>query len=138
MNRRELQRSDVGRKRGNAGFGLWAITTNLVFLGLLLVAALRVAPGYFEYLTVKDIVMRAVVEQPVPGENIPQLRNRLAALLRTNQVRGVEIDDIAIYPERGVIVVDARYEIRFPLFWMLDGVMKFDDLVVETSPVERS
>lgn len=138
MNRRELQRSDVGRKRGNAGFGLWAITTNLVFLGLLLVAALRVAPSYFEYLTVKDIVMRAVVEQPVPGENIPQLRNRLAALLRTNQVRGVEIDDIAIYPERGVIVVDARYEIRFPLFWMLDGVMKFDDLVVETSPVERS
>ena len=138
VNRRELQRSDVGRKRGNAGFGLWAITTNLVFLGLLLVAALRVAPSYFEYLTVKDIVMRAVVEQPVPGENIPQLRNRLAALLRTNQVRGVEIDDIAIYPERGVIVVDARYEIRFPLFWMLDGVMKFDDLVVETSPVERS
>jgi hypothetical protein len=138
VSRREQQRSQVSPKRRVAGFGLWAITTNLVFLGLLLIAALRLAPSYFEYLTVKDIVMRAVVEQPVFGETAPQLRNRLAALLVTNQVHGVEIDDIAIYPERGVIVVDARYETRFPLFWILDAVMKFDDLVIETAPVGRS
>lgn len=138
MNRRQPQRLHTHRTRSNAGFGLWAITTNLAFLGLLLVAALRVAPSYFEYLTVKDIVMRAVVEQPVAGESVPQLRNRLAVLLRTSQVRDVGIDDIAIYPERGVIVVDARYEARFSLFWVLDGVMKFDDLVIETTPVGRS
>jgi hypothetical protein len=53
-------------------------------------------------------------------------------------VRGVEINDIAIYPERGVIVVDARYETRFPLFWILDGVMQFDDLVIEATPVGHS
>ncbi len=86
----------------------------------------------------KGIVMRAVVEQPVSGETVPQLRNRLAALLMTNQVRGVGVEDIAIYPERGVIVVDASYEIRFPLFWILDRVMQFDDLVIETVPVGRS
>lgn len=138
MSRRELQRSQVSPKRRHAGFGLWAITTNLVFLGLLLIAALRMAPTYFEYLAVKDILLRAVVEQPVSGETVPQLRNRLAALLMTNQVRGVEIDDIAIYSERGVIVVDARYEVRFPLVWILDGVMQFDDLVIQTTPVVRS
>lgn len=138
VSRLEQQRSQVRPKRRDAGFGLWAMTTNLVFLGLLLIAALRVAPTYFEYLTVKDMVRRAVVEQPVSGETVPQLKNRLAALLVTNQVRGIEIDDIAIYPERGVIVIDARYETRFPLFWILDGVMQFDDLVFETTPVGRS
>jgi hypothetical protein len=138
VSRRELQRSQVSPKRRDAGFGLWAITTNLVFLGLLLIAALRMAPTYFEYLAVKDILLRAVVEQPVSGETVPQLRNRLAALLMTNQVRGVVIDDIAIYSERGVIVVDARYEVRFPLVWILDGVMQFDDLVIQTTPVVRS
>jgi hypothetical protein len=138
VGRREQQRSQVSTKRRDAGFGLWAITTNFVFLGLLLIAALRVAPSYFEYLTVKDIVMRAVVEQPVSGETVPQLKNRLAALLVTNQVRGIQIEDIAIYPERGVIVIDARYETRFPLFWILDGVMQFDDLIFETTPVGRS
>jgi hypothetical protein len=133
-----LQRSQVSAKRHNAGFSLWAVTTNLTFFGLLLIAALRVAPDYFEYLTVKDIVTRAVVEQPVSGETVPQLRSRLATLLETNQVRGIEIDDITIYSERGVIVVDARYETRFPLFWLLDGVMQFDDLVIEATPVGHS
>jgi len=138
MSRRELQRSQVSPKRRSAGFSLWTITTNLTFFGLLLITALRVAPSYFEYLTVKDIVMRAVVEQSVSSETVPQLRSRLATLLETNQVRGVEINDIAIYPERGVIVVDARYETRFPLFWILDGVMQFDDLVIEATPVGHS
>ena len=138
MSRRELQRSQVSPKRRSAGFSLWTITTNLTFFGLLLITALRVAPSYFECLTVKDIVMRAVVEQSVSSETVPQLRSRLATLLETNQVRGVEINDIAIYPERGVIVVDARYETRFPLFWILDGVMQFDDLVIEATPVGHS
>ena len=138
MSRRELQRSQVSPKRRNAGLSLWAITTNLAFLGLLLIAALRVAPSYFEYLTVKDIVVRAEVEQPVSDETPPRLRSRLATLLETNQVRGEEINDITIYRERGVIVVDARYEARFPLFWILDGVMVFADLVIETTPVGRS
>ena len=138
MSRRGLKRSQVSPKRRSAGFSLWAITTNLTFFGLLLITALRVAPTYFEYLTVKDIVMRAVVEQSVSSETVPQLRSRLATLLETNQVRGVEINDIAIYPERGVIVVDARYETRFPLFWILDGVMQFDDLVIEATPVGHS
>ena len=138
MSRRGLKRSQVSPKRRSAAFSLWAITTNLTFFGLLLITALRVAPSYFEYLTVKDIVMRAVVEQSVSSETVPQLRSRLATLLETNQVRGVEINDIAIYPERGVIVVDARYETRFPLFWILDGVMQFDDLVIEATPVGHS
>jgi len=138
VSRRELQRSQVSPKRRNAGFNLWAITTDLAFLGLLLIAVLRVAPDYFEYLTVKDIVTRAVIEQPVSGETVPQLRSRLATLLETNQVRGIEIDDITIYSERGVIVVDARYETLFPLFWILDGVMQFDDLVIEATPVGHS
>ena len=138
MSRRGLKRSQVSPKRRSAGFSLWTITTNLTFFGLLLITALRVAPSYFEYLTVKDIVMRAVVEQSVSSETVPQLRSRLATLLETNQVRGVEINDIAIYPERGVIVVDARYETRFPLFWILDGVMQFDDLVIEATPVGHS
>jgi hypothetical protein len=37
-----------------------------------------------------------------------------------------------------VIVIDARYEKRFPLFWILDGVMNFDDLVVETTQADRT
>ena len=48
------------------------------------------------------------------------------------------IDQIEVYRERGVVVIDANYEKRFPLFWILDGVMRFDDLVVETRPTGQT
>ena len=44
----------------------------------------------------------------------------------------MNIEDIEISRERGRLVIDATYERRFPLIWIIDGVMRFDDLVVET------
>ncbi len=58
--------------------------------------------------------------------------------MNTNQIRDIRIDDIEVYREQGVIVIDANYEKRFPLFWILDGVIVFDDLVVETRPRARA
>ena len=58
--------------------------------------------------------------------------------MNTNQICDIRIDDIEVYREQGVIVIDANYEKRFPLFWILDGVIVFDDLVVETRPRARA
>ena len=95
-------------------------------------------PGYVEYLTVKDVITRAAQEHDPRGETTTDLKMRLAKLLNTNQVYDISVDNIKVYRERGVIVIDARYEKRFPLFWILDGVMKFDDLVVETTKAGRT
>ena len=70
--------------------------------------------------------------------SVTDLKMRLAKLLNTNQVYDLSVDNIKVYRERGVIVIDARYEKRFPLFWILDGVMNFDDLVVETTQADRT
>jgi hypothetical protein len=120
------------------GFNIWALSINLLLLGAILVVALRVAPSYLEYLTVKDLITRAAQEHDPRSETLTDLKSRLAKLLNTNQVTDTTLGDIDIYRERGVIVIDANYEKRFPLFWILDGVMKFEDLVVETLPTGRT
>ena len=120
------------------GFNIWAISINLLLLGALLVIALRIVPTYMEYLTVRDLITRAAQEYDPRNETVTDLRVRLAKLLNTNQVYDTSIDDIEVYRERGVVVIDANYEKRFPLFWILDGVMKFDDLIVETGPTGRT
>jgi hypothetical protein len=120
------------------GFNIWALSINLLLLGAILVVALRVAPSYLEYLTVKDLITRAAQEHDPRSETLTDLKSRLAKLLNTNQVTDTTLGDIDIYRERGVIVIDANYEKRFPLFWILDGVMKFEDLVVETVPTGRT
>ena len=126
------------RRAGVQGFNIWAVSINLLLLGALLVMALRVVPSYMEYLTVKDLITRAADEYDPRSETVTDLRVRLAKLLNTNQIYDTSIDDIEVYRERGAIVIDANYEKRFPLFWILDGVMKFEDLIVETAPTGRT
>lgn len=126
-------------RRGSAqGFNLWAVSINLLLLGALLVMALRIVPSYMEYLTIKDLITRAAAEHDSRSETVTDLRVRLAKLLNTNQIYDTSIDDIEVYRERGAIVIDANYEKRFPLFWILDGVMRFEDLIVETAPTGRT
>ena len=120
------------------GFSLWALSINLLLLGALLVMALRVVPSYMEYLTIKNLITPAAGEYDPRGEMVTDLRVRLAKLLNTNQIFDISTDDIEVYGERGAIVIDANYDKRFPLFWILDGVLKFDDLIVETAPTGRT
>ena len=115
-----------------AGMGLWGFSFNVLLLGTFLVLILRVAPSYFTYLTVKDVIERAAGEYDPQRDTVYDVRVRLNKLLTTSQVYDVNIEDIEISRERGRLVIDATYERRFPLIWIIDGVMRFDDLVVET------
>lgn len=138
MNRHQFVARQPMRRAGVQGFNVWALSLNLLLLGALLVMALRVVPSYMEYLTIKDLITRAADEYDPRSETVTDLRVRLAKLLNTNQIYDTSIDDIEVYRERGAIVIDANYEKRFPLFWILDGVMKFEDLIVETAPTGRT
>ena len=100
--------------------------------------ALRVVPSYMEYLTIKDLITRAADEYDPRSETVTDLRVRLAKLLNTNQISDTSIDDIEVYRELGAIVIDANHEKRFPFFRIFDGVMKFEDLIVETAPTGRT
>ena len=138
MNRHQFVARQPMRRAGVQGFNVWAVSLNLLLLGALLVMALRVVPSYMEYLTIRDLITRAAEEYDPRSETVTDLRVRLAKLLNTNQIYDTSIDDIEVYQERGAIVIDANYEKRFPLFWILDGVMKFEDLIVETAPTGRT
>ena len=138
MNRLRVLRKQPMRHARAQGFNVWAVSLNLLLLGALLVMALRIVPSYMEYLTIKDLITRAAAEHDSRSETVTDLRVRLAKLLNTNQIYDTSIDDIEVYRERGAIVIDANYEKRFPLFWILDGVMRFEDLIVETAPTGRT
>lgn len=138
MNRHRVLRKQPMRHARAQGFNVWAVSLNLLLLGALLVMALRIVPSYMEYLTIKDLITRAAAEHDSRSETVTDLRVRLAKLLNTNQIYDTSIDDIEVYRERGAIVIDANYEKRFPLFWILDGVMRFEDLIVETAPTGRT
>tara|TARA_B100001057_G_C22778706_1_gene922720 strand:+ start:851 stop:1234 length:384 start_codon:yes stop_codon:yes gene_type:complete len=126
------------RRFGVQGFSLWALSINLLLLGALLVKAHRVVPGYMEYLTIKHLITRAAGEYDPRIETVTDLRVRLARLLNTNQIYDISTDDIEVYRQRDAIVIDANYDKRFPHFWILEGVLNLEDLIVEMVPAGRT
>ena len=138
MQTKHWARRSISGGTGAAGFNVWTISINLLLLSMVLLIALRVVPSYMDYLTVKDLIARVAAEHNRQTDTVTDLRMRLGKLLTTNQIYDTRIEDIAIYRKRGVIVIDASYEKRFPLFWILDGVIVFDDLVAETASMSRT
>lgn len=124
----KLESNRPSRQRGMT---FWGMAFNALVLGAALVLILRVVPSYMTYLSVKDIVERAANEFDPATDSLQDIRVRLAKLLNTNQVYDIKIEDIEVYRDKGMVVIDATYEVRFPLIWILDGVMVFDQLVVK-------
>ena len=137
MQRNQTAHSKPLSRRQMRGFSIWFLSLNLL-LGGLLMLALRIMPIYAEYLTVRDVIVRAAAQHDSETQPLADLRVRIAKLLKANQVDDTSIDEIEIYRDRGFIVVDANYEKRFPLFWILDGIMKFDGLVIKTKSKGRT
>jgi cell division protein FtsL len=137
MQRNQTAHSKPLSRRQMRGFSIWFLSLSLL-LGGLLMLALRIMPIYAEYLTVRDVIVRAAAQHDSETQPLADLRVRIAKLLKANQVDDTSIDEIEIYRDRGFIVVDANYGKRFPLFWILDGVMKFDDLVIKTKSKGRT
>ena len=113
------------------GMTFWGMAFNALVLGAVLVLVLRVVPSYMTYLSVKDIVERAATEFDPSTDTLQDIRVRIRKLLNTNQVYDIKAEDIQVYRDSGMVVIDATYEVRFPLIWIIDGVMVFDQLVVK-------
>ena len=134
-----MQRQRIaGFVKRQRGYGFWEVAAGLFLLAALMIVLLRVTPGYLEYLSVNDVVARVASESQATESTVVDVKLQLAKLLKTNQVTGININDIEVYRERGIIIIDARYELRFPLFWIFDGVMKFDDLLFESDQKGQS
>lgn len=117
-----------GFQRGMSLPGLLVIA---VMVGFFVMAAIRIAPSYIEYLTVKEVVERVASEFKVEEDTIADARRKLATILNTNQVYDIDYKDIEVYREDGKTWIDARYEARVPMVWRIDAVVKFDDLLYE-------
>ena len=110
------------------GIGILGILSIMIMVGFFVMAGLRVAPGYFEYLTLRDIVKRVASEFNKDTDTISDIRRSLADFLNTNQITAISYKEIIIERREGEIIIDASHEDRQALFWRFDVLVKYDDL----------
>lgn len=101
-------------------------------VGFFIMCVLRMAPHYFEYLSVREIITKIAQEHNPEEEDIADIRRRIATVFNTNQIYDLQPKDVEVYRKDGRTFIDARYEARVPIMGNVDAVMNFDDLEIET------
>jgi len=114
------------QQRGMSILGMLIV---LIMVGFFVMCAIRMAPPYFEYLSVKDIIVRIAMDPETEGESIGSIRRRIDSIFNTNQIYELKAKEVEVYSKRGKLYIDASYEVRVPVMGRIDAVMRFDDLL---------
>jgi hypothetical protein len=115
-------------RQSQQGASLIVIIVFAIMIGFFAMCAIRMLPIYFEYLSVKEIIEKISADYNVKEDSIADIRRRIENLFNTNQIYAIKPREVEVFREEGQTRIDAGYEVRVPLFWRIDAVLKFNDL----------
>ena len=117
--------------RRQSGMSILGIICILAMLGFFAMCIVRMSAPYFEYLSVKDIIFKIVTDQDTLSKSPADIKRKIAYVFNTNQIYKLDPRDVKVFHTKGKKYIDANYEVRLPIMWRIDAVLKFDDLLYE-------
>jgi hypothetical protein len=121
----------MNTRQHQSGMSILSILVILLMVGFFILCAIRIIPPYTEYLTVRGIVAKMAMETDPVTESPSDIRRKFANLFNTNQIYKLDYKEVEIYSKGGKTYIDANYEVRLPIIWRIDAVLKLDDLFYE-------
>jgi hypothetical protein len=115
-----------------AGMSIPGMLAIALMVGFFVMCILRMAPPYFEYLSVKSIIEQIVMEHDQQTESLGDIRRSIANMFNTNQIYELQPKEVDVFRKDGKTFIDARYEVRLPIMGPIDAVLRFDDLIYVT------
>ena len=117
----------ITRQR-QSGMSIPGILAIMIMVGFFVMCGVRMAPPYFEYLSVKKILSDIAVEHNAETLSIRQIRLKLSNIFNSNQIYELDYKDVEIFRKNGKTYMDGNYEVRLPVMGRIDMVLKFDDV----------
>lgn len=112
-----------------SGLSILSILVIMMMLGFFVMCIIRMAPAYFEYLSVRKIIESIAVDHGAEQFSVNDIRRRISNQFNTNQVYQLSPKEVEVYRREGKTYIDANYEVRIPVMGRIDAVLKFDDLL---------
>jgi hypothetical protein len=119
------------------GMSLPSMMLVVAMVGFFVMCAIRMFPRYMEYLSIREIVETVAREYNPDEQDLADIRRRLDTMFNTNQINDLQPKDVEITHKEGRTYIDANYEARVPIMGIVDAVMTFDDLKIETRSTKR-
>ena len=117
----------ITRKR-QSGMSIPGILAIMIMLGFFVMCGLRMAPPYFEYLSVKEIISTIAGDHEATTQSVRQIRRKISNIFNSNQIYELHPKEVEIFRKNGKTYIDANYEVRLPVMGRIDAVLKFDDI----------
>lgn len=121
----------MSARQGQSGMSMLGMLCILLMLGFFAMCIIRMLPGYLEYLSVRDIISRVAMDPDTRDQSASDIRRKIANIFNTNQIYLLDPKDVEVFSKGGNTYIDANYEVRLPVMWRIDSVMKFDDLLYQ-------
>ena len=123
-------------RRRQSGMSLLGTLCVVFMLGFFAMCLIRMFPPYFEYLTVRTIISKIAMDADSTIETNSTIRRKIANVFNSNQINQLTPSDVKVYRLKGKTYIDANYEVRLPIVWRVDAVLKFDDLLYQVGDPE--
>lgn len=115
------------------GIGLLSFVALIGVAMLLGTMAVRIAPLYVDYWSLKSVITDVVVESEGETVTPAQVRQKLSRRFITNRIESIALREIKIKTNEKGVLIDARHEKRVPLFANIDAVVKFDEALFQVN-----
>lgn len=112
-----------------SGITLIGLIFTLALIGFVALIAFRLLPIYIEYFNIVTSMESLENEPEFALKSKQDILRLLNNRLDINDVEAIETKDIRINQEPGVTKVGVKYEVRKPMFYNIDVVVKFDKTV---------
>ena len=106
----------------------------LFVIATFVTCAVKIVPMYLDAWTARTAIENVVKKQQEKTESIIEIRRDVSRQFIANRVEVLNVKKLKISKKNGNVVIDARYEKREPLFFNIDVVVKFDEMVFEIIP----
>ncbi|CAA0088016.1 Uncharacterised protein [Halioglobus japonicus] len=121
----------MSKRQSQSGMSMLGMLGILLMLGFFAMCIIRMLPGYLEYLSVRDIIARVAMDPDTRDASPSDIRRTISNIFNTNQIYLLDPKDVEVFSKGGNTYIDANYEVRLPVMWRIDSVMKFDDLLYQ-------
>lgn len=123
---------NLRRQAGVSALG-WLMI--LAVAGFALTCMFKLGPHYLDNLSIKD-ALKSLAEQSADVNTMEkgEINKFLSNYMMINNVRGQEAKSITILRKKGKTFVNSEYEVRVPLVWNIDVVMKFRRQLDSSNP----
>ena len=116
--------TNVRRKQEGASF-LSTLTIILV-VGVFFSVAFKLYPAYMDYMTVDSVLSKVILDSDELRKDPKSLKRDLNKKWNINQIRLPSQESLIIRRKEGVLTIYLDYEVRVPMFFNVDAMVKFE------------